>query len=78
MGLSSSARSGRFFGFGVWADHAGRLDNLTAFRELLRLDPTPFAYRLVVYAYIILGRLEEARSAIRQANVNHFDSAAFQ
>ncbi len=68
-----------FIGFGVWADHAGRLDeSLTACRELLRLDPTPFAYRMVVYAYIVLGRFEEARSTIRQANVNHIDSAAFQ
>ena len=68
-----------FLGVGAMAGDAGRLDQqLAAFREMLRLDPTPFAYRIVVCAYMGLGRFEEARAAIRQANANHIDSAVFR
>ena len=68
-----------FIGLGAWASLAGRLEQqLAAFREVLRLDPTPYAYRIVVAANIVLGRFEEARATIRQAKVNHIDSAVFQ
>ena len=67
-----------FLALGAMAWDAGRPDQqLVAFRELLRLDPTPFAYNLEVGTYIILNRFEEARATIRQAIANHVDSAVF-
>src|SRR5699024_7131990 len=67
-----------FLCLGAMAWDAGRPDQqLAAFRELLRLDPTPSAYVLVVGTYITLGRFEEARATIRQAIANHIDSAVF-
>jgi len=67
-----------FLGLGVWTFIAGRFDeSLTAFRALLRLDPTPFAYNNLAWAYITLGRFEEARATLRQAIANHIDSTVF-
>ena len=57
---------------------AGQPDQtLTAAQEVLRLDPTPFAYYQVPRTYIMVGRLDEARAAILQAEANHVDSAVF-
>jgi serine/threonine protein kinase/tetratricopeptide (TPR) repeat protein len=57
---------------------AGQLDQtLAAAREVLRLDPTPFSYYQVPRTYIMLGRLDEARATIQQAEANHVDSAMF-
>jgi eukaryotic-like serine/threonine-protein kinase len=68
-----------FVGLGTWAFEAGRLDEqLVAFRERLRLDPTPLAYRNVVWAYINLERLDEARAIIRQAEATRVDPSVFQ
>jgi eukaryotic-like serine/threonine-protein kinase len=56
----------------------GQLDQtLTSAQEVLRLDPTPFAYYQVPRTYIMLGRLDEARATILQAEANHVDSAMF-
>ena len=56
----------------------GQLDQtLTSAQEVLRLDPTPFAYYQVPRTYIMLGRLDEARAAILQAEANHVDPAMF-
>jgi eukaryotic-like serine/threonine-protein kinase len=58
---------------------AGQLDQtLTAAREVLRLDPTPFAYYQVPRAYVALGRLDDARAAIQHAEANHVDPAVFR
>ncbi len=57
---------------------AGQLDQtLAAAQEALRLDPTPFAYYQVPRTYIMLGRLDEARVTILQAEANHVNSAMF-
>jgi eukaryotic-like serine/threonine-protein kinase len=70
---------GAFAGLGSWAVYAGRLDEqLAAFREHLGLDPTPLAYHDVVWAYINLGRLDEARATIQQAEANHVDPTVFR
>ncbi len=53
-------------------------EQLAAFREQLRLDPTPLAYRNVVWAYINLERLDEARTTIRQAEAKHVDPSEFR
>jgi len=53
---------------------AGQLDQtVTAASETLRLDPTPFAYYQVPRAFVAVGRLDEARAAIQQAEANHVD-----
>lgn len=70
---------GAFVGLGSWAFYAGRLDEqLAAFREHLRLNPTPLAYHDVVWAYINLGRLDEARATIQQAEAKHVDPTVFR
>ena len=57
---------------------AGRFEQgLATAREYVRLDPTPFGYWLVALGYLHLGRLNEARATIQQAEVNHVDPAVF-
>jgi len=61
-----------FTGFG------GRLDEaLAAAREWVRLDPTPFSYINFAGFYVAVGRADEARAAIQQAEANHIGSPAF-
>jgi len=61
-----------FTGFG------GRLDEaLAAAREWVRLDPTPFSYINFASFYVAVGRADEARAAIQQAEANHIGSPAF-
>jgi eukaryotic-like serine/threonine-protein kinase len=68
-----------FLALGASAWNAGLPDQqLAAFRELLRLGPTPFAYNLEVGTYIILNRFEEARATIRQAIATGNDSPVFR
>ncbi len=68
-----------FLGLYVWDSHAGRLDeSLAAARELLRLDPTPYAYDQVAWEYVNLGRFDEARATIQQAEANHIDPIGFR
>jgi len=58
---------------------AGRFDEaLAAAREILRLDPTAYAYRQVANTYILLGRLDEARATIQQAEANDIDASGFR
>lgn len=59
--------------------YAGRFDQvLPAIQEVFRLDPTPFAYYEVARTEVMLGRLDDARAAIRLAEANHVDSSLFQ
>jgi eukaryotic-like serine/threonine-protein kinase len=68
-----------YVAFGSWGFFAGRLDaQLSGFSEVLRLAPTPLAYRNVVWAYINLGRMDEARALIQQAEAKHVNPAVFQ
>jgi DNA-binding winged helix-turn-helix (wHTH) protein/tetratricopeptide (TPR) repeat protein len=68
-----------YVAFGSWGFFAGRLDEqLSGFSEVLRLAPTPLAYRNVVWAYINLGRMDEARALIQQAEAKHVNPAVFQ
>jgi tetratricopeptide (TPR) repeat protein len=57
---------------------AGRInDALTAAREMARLDRTAQAYHAVAMAYTSLGRLDEARATIREAEANRSDPSAY-
>lgn len=57
---------------------AGRYEeSLAAALEYLRLDPM-LAYLFVPSRYVLLGRLEEARATIQQAERNHVDPALFR
>jgi serine/threonine protein kinase/tetratricopeptide (TPR) repeat protein len=57
----------------------GRLDEgLAANREVLRLDPTAYAYHSVANGYLTLGRLDEAVATIQQGEANHVDPSAFR
>jgi eukaryotic-like serine/threonine-protein kinase len=50
---------------------------LVTAREYVRLDPTPIGYWLIALGYLHLGRLNEARATIQQAEANHVDPAVF-
>src|SRR5208337_508643 len=50
---------------------------LATARDAVRLDPTPIAYWQLAWAYANLGRLDEARTTIQQAEANHVDPAVF-
>jgi len=68
-----------YVALGSWGFFAGRLDEqLSGFSEVLRLAPTPLAYRNVVWAYINLGRMDEARGLIQKAEANHVNPTVFQ
>ncbi len=68
-----------YVAFGSWGFFSGRLDEqLSGFSEVLRLAPTPLAYRNVVWAYLNLGRMDEARALIQQAEANHVNPDVFQ
>jgi tetratricopeptide (TPR) repeat protein/predicted Ser/Thr protein kinase len=47
---------------------------LAEFRETLSLDPRPVDYANLVYGYINLNRLEEARATAREAQAKQLDS----
>lgn len=47
---------------------------LDEYRETLRLHPNSMVYASLANSYLHLNRLEEARSAIKQALANEFDS----
>ena len=71
--------SAAFLGMGTWFWDLGRLDEaLAAFRETLRLDPTPYSHRALVMGELGLGRFDEATAVIRRAQRNHIDSSVFQ
>jgi eukaryotic-like serine/threonine-protein kinase len=55
---------------------AGQLEQsrVTA-QDYVRLDPTPFGYWFLAWKYLMLGRLNEARTTIQQAEANHVDPA---
>ncbi len=56
----------------------GRFDEaLAAGLEGLRLDPAPFNYHTVAFFYLLLGRMDEARATIRQAEANQVDPSMF-
>jgi eukaryotic-like serine/threonine-protein kinase len=58
---------------------AGRWNEaLAAGREALRLDLVGLMYHNVAGDYMVLGRLEEARATIQQAEANHVDPVAFR
>ena len=68
-----------FFSLSVYYEFAGRWDEaLAAAREMLRLDPTPVAYRTVAGVYAALGRLDEARATIHDGEAKHIDPATFR
>ncbi len=68
-----------FIGLGAAYLLGGRLDaGLAANREVLRLDPTAYAYHAVANGYLTLGRLDEASATIQQGESNHIDPAAFR
>jgi len=61
----------------AWTGYGGRLDeSLAAAREFVRLDPTPFGYINLAALYLGVGRSDEARAAIQQAEANHIGSPA--
>jgi eukaryotic-like serine/threonine-protein kinase len=53
-------------------------ESLASARELLRLDPTAYAYRSVAEDYLLLGRFDEVRATVQQAVANHIDPATFR
>ena len=55
-----------------------REESLAAAREALARDPTPSSYLNVAERYTALGLYDEALATIQQAEVNHFDPAAFR
>ena len=61
-----------YFGVGRWED------SLAAAREALRLDPTPITYRGVASGSLVLGRLDEVRATVHQAEINHIDPGLFR
>jgi len=62
----------------AFTGYAGRLDEtLAAAREMVRLDPTPYSYFSFAADYVRVGRLDEARATIQQAQANHIGSPAF-
>jgi eukaryotic-like serine/threonine-protein kinase len=68
-----------FLGLFSWDTFAGRPDEaLAAAGELLRLDPTAFAYRMLFFGYTNLGRLDEAHATIQQAEANYVDPSVFR
>jgi eukaryotic-like serine/threonine-protein kinase len=68
-----------FLGLFSWDSFAGRPNEaLAAAGELLRLDPTPFAYRMLFLGYTSLGRLDEAHATIQQAEANYVDPSVFR
>jgi eukaryotic-like serine/threonine-protein kinase len=68
-----------YVAFGSWGFFSGRLDEqLSGFNEVLQLAPTPLAYRNVVWAYLNLGRMDEARAMIQQAEANHVNPTVFR
>jgi len=59
---------------------SGRLDDaLGAMQQVVRLSPNPqvFDYQNVAAIFVDLGRLDEARATIQQAEVQHLPPAAF-
>ncbi len=57
---------------------AGQFEQaLVTAREYVRLDPMPIGYWLIALGYLHLGRLDEARATIQQAEANHLDPAVF-
>jgi serine/threonine protein kinase/tetratricopeptide (TPR) repeat protein len=59
--------------------YAGRGDEaLAAARESLRLVPSAWGYYSVVHDYKTLGRFDEARAMIQQAEANHVDPGVFR
>jgi eukaryotic-like serine/threonine-protein kinase len=68
-----------YFGLLAWAGFDGQLDeSLAAAREMLRLDPTPFAYTQVAQSYLSVERLDEARATLQQGEANHVDASVFR
>jgi eukaryotic-like serine/threonine-protein kinase len=62
----------------AFTSYAGRLDEaVAAARELVRLDPTPYSYGVFAADYVRVGRLDDARATIQQAEANHIGSPAF-
>jgi tetratricopeptide (TPR) repeat protein/predicted Ser/Thr protein kinase len=58
--------------------YSGRLEEeLTTYRELLRIEPTPLAYDSVASAYVSLGRFDPARATVQEAESKHFDPSAY-
>jgi len=59
----------------------GRLDDyLAAFQRDMKINPNPmfFDYQSVASGYLALGRLDETRATIQQAEARHLDPGAFR
>jgi len=60
-------------------DLAGQFDEgLAAMREAVRLEPTGLMYLYLAETYTALGRFDEARATIQQAEANHADPVLFR
>jgi tetratricopeptide (TPR) repeat protein len=71
--------SAAFIGLNASSLFAGRQDEmLSAAREMLRLDPTAYAYQSVSGSYVVLGRFDEARATIQQAEASHVDGLQYR
>jgi eukaryotic-like serine/threonine-protein kinase len=66
--------SAAFIGLTGSAAYAGRLEeSLSAADEMLRLDPTAYAYATLAVVYIFLGRFDDARATIQHAEARHME-----
>jgi len=71
--------SGAFIALNGASAYAGRWEeSLSAAREMLRLDPTAYAYASVAITSVFLGHFDEARATIQQAEASHIDALQYR